>query len=254
LKNHALLLFGPSSFEHWFKSCKSFSVRSLLFSEIANQSSASFLPLSSSWRLCSLLCPLVLPAAGVMRRSWPPPVISCAPPLPRVASPSSHRSSPLLLASHPSATSSTGCQHRTPEFLPPPQYPCGHALSLPLFCSVAPATPSHLVSLAFSLAKPLPSAVSSLSSSLRHRSRPHSSPAYTAIASPRPNPADPELPHLLPLPHIVIRTSPGPSPRRICSTPSRPSIGAAELGFTVDSPPRHSSVQSMYVNRLPTSQ
>jgi hypothetical protein len=38
LKNHALLLFGPSSFEHCFKSYKPFSVEPLLFSEIAKQS------------------------------------------------------------------------------------------------------------------------------------------------------------------------------------------------------------------------
>jgi hypothetical protein len=78
LKNHALLLFGPSSFEHWFKSCKSFTVKSLLFSQIPNQSSASFLPLSSSWRLCSPALFLVsLPPIQCLEfgRRRPPPVL-----------------------------------------------------------------------------------------------------------------------------------------------------------------------------------
>jgi hypothetical protein len=38
------LLFGPSSFEHWFKSCKSFTVRSLPFSEFTDQSTNQFIP------------------------------------------------------------------------------------------------------------------------------------------------------------------------------------------------------------------
>jgi hypothetical protein len=63
-----------------------------------------------------------------------PPV----PPLPRVAVPSSHHSSPLVLVFRPSATSPTGCQHRTPELLPPPQFLRKLALSLPLFGSIAP--------------------------------------------------------------------------------------------------------------------
>jgi hypothetical protein len=77
LKNHALLLFGPSSFEHWFKSCKSFSVRTMLFSEIANQSSAQFLPLlPPSATASSALFPLctvagAAPPAAVLRPSAP---------------------------------------------------------------------------------------------------------------------------------------------------------------------------------------
>jgi hypothetical protein len=79
LKNHALLLFGPSSFKHWFKSCKPFSVKALLFSEIAKQSLVQFIPfLPPGASAPPLLCSPGTSAAGVMRRFWPPPAISCA--------------------------------------------------------------------------------------------------------------------------------------------------------------------------------
>jgi hypothetical protein len=254
LKNHALLLFGPSSFEHWFKSCKSFTVRSLPFSDFTDQSTNQFIPFSSSRRLCSPCSASPgSSAAGVTRRSGSPPAISCASPSTRCF-PAPHRPSPLLLAPHPSATFSPGCQHCTPECLPPPQFFHRLALSFPLFYSVGSATLHCLFPSLNRLPNPGPRLSLPFSSSLRHRSRPLSSPAYAANTPPRPNPADPESPHLLPLPYILIQSSPDPFSRRICSTPSRPSIGAAELGFTVDSPSRHLSDRATYGNRLPMLQ
>jgi hypothetical protein len=86
--------------------------------------------------LSPLLCFwFLLPPAQYLEfgRRRPPPV----PPLPRVAVPSPHRSSPLVLVSRPSATSSAGCQHCTLELLPPPHFFRKHTLSLPLFGSIA---------------------------------------------------------------------------------------------------------------------
>jgi hypothetical protein len=93
LKNHALLLFGPSPFELWFKSCKFFSVRSLLFSDFASQSLVQFIPLLLPGATAPLLCSW-RPAAGAVRRSWSPPATLCSP-SPRVIPLPVHRFSPL---------------------------------------------------------------------------------------------------------------------------------------------------------------
>jgi hypothetical protein len=211
LKNHALLLFGPSSFEHWFKSCKSFSVRSLLFSIFANQSSAAFLPLSSSWRLCSpALFLSSLPPAQYLDSGHrqPPPV----PPLPRVAVPSSHRSSPLVLVFRLSATSPTGCQHRMPELLPPPQFLRKLALSLPLVGSIAPVASPRFICPESLLAQLVPSSF--------HLRRPTHFSGELRVTVGR---------------HIqatTARTEPSgsfPSTHRCFPAPSRPSIPAEKL-------------------------
>jgi hypothetical protein len=144
LKNHALLLFGPSSFEHWFKGCKSFSVRSLLFSEIANQSSVQFLPLLPPGATAPLLCfwfPLPPAQYFDSGRRRPPPV----PPLPRVASPSSHRSSPFCWCStrapRPPLAASTArrssCRRRNTHASMP--------ILPPLFGSIAPVAPPRFI-------------------------------------------------------------------------------------------------------------
>jgi hypothetical protein len=161
LKNHALLLFGPSSFEHWFKSCKPFTVRPLPFSEITDQSINQFIPFLPQAPLLPLLCLPCSSAAGVMRRPCSPPATFCSP-RPRVAF--------LLLTAlasccwHPTRAPRffPGCQHCTPECRPPPQFLHPLALSFPLFYSVRSATLHCSFSLAQLLTKPRPTVVSPL--------------------------------------------------------------------------------------------
>jgi hypothetical protein len=69
LKNHTLLLLGPSSFELWFESYLSITVESLYFLQIAFGSSFVYL----SPPLLCFLC-----------RAPPPLSRPCAPPLPSV--------------------------------------------------------------------------------------------------------------------------------------------------------------------------
>jgi hypothetical protein len=162
LKNHALLLFGPSSFEHWFKSCKPFTVRSLSFSDFTDQSTNQFIPLFLR-RLCSPCSASPgSSTAGVKRRSGSPPAISRAPPLATRCFPAPHRPSPLVLAPHPSATTL-------------PRLPALHAgvpaaaAIFPPACLILPSlllsgirNSTLLASLAQLLTKPRPTAVSPL--------------------------------------------------------------------------------------------
>jgi hypothetical protein len=125
---------------------------------MANQSPASFLPPSSSWRLCSLLCV----SGSPYRRhstsiSAPTGHLLC---LPRHASlhhPFTALAPPLLLVPRSSATSIAGCQHRPPAFLPPPQFSRRLALFPPLFCSIALVAHTRFICPASLRAQPTPS-------------------------------------------------------------------------------------------------
>jgi hypothetical protein len=81
LKNHTLLLLGPSPFEHWLESYLYITEGSVLFSEIAFRSSIVFLG-------------SLISCASARARDPPPPAASRAPaalhhpdPAPRVALP-----------------------------------------------------------------------------------------------------------------------------------------------------------------------
>jgi hypothetical protein len=74
LKNHTLLLLGPSPFEHWFKSYLCITVGSVYFYEFANQSSSS----SSVPR-----APLPLPRVRDLCRRPIPELLQTTPPSPR---------------------------------------------------------------------------------------------------------------------------------------------------------------------------
>jgi hypothetical protein len=96
-------------------------VRSLLFSEIANQSSASFLPFSSSWRHC-LLCSI-----SPLLRRWcsPPRPPHCARlrPAPRVELLFLPPPSVPALAVSPPSTSGRGPDGRHAALANPPAPP-----------------------------------------------------------------------------------------------------------------------------------
>jgi hypothetical protein len=128
LKNYALLLFGPSPFEHWFKSCKLFAVRSLFFSDIAKQSSASFFPLLLPGAPAPLCSARGASAAGAVHRPWSPAPTSCFSPRPRVTSLSFHHPNPPAGASparhaalrHCNAARRRLCHRRASVVHPPP--------------------------------------------------------------------------------------------------------------------------------------
>jgi hypothetical protein len=61
LKNHTLLLLGPSSFEHWFKSYQIITVGSLHFCDIAFGSSFVYLSLPLLYFLCPHAAAAALP-------------------------------------------------------------------------------------------------------------------------------------------------------------------------------------------------
>jgi hypothetical protein len=148
LKNPTLLLLGPSSFEHWFKSYLCITVGSLSFLKIATGSSFVYLPPSSS--VSSLR----------RRRSGqpcaPPPPPQCCPapghmPFPASPPPSPTPRWPSLLLPRrptvrPSRPSPLLAIVATPRYLllpgdPTCRSPAGRRRSLPQLPSSARATP-----------------------------------------------------------------------------------------------------------------
>jgi hypothetical protein len=149
------LLFGPSPFEHWFKSCKLFTVRSLFFSNIANQSWFSPYPLlppcvlllcSACWCPCRRCSTSILATAGHLL---------CLP---------CH-----ALLPHPLTALAPFCWSpaRAPHFFrwlpaPPAGVPAATAiltqacLSFPLFCSIAPVAHPRFFCPVSLLAQPAP--------------------------------------------------------------------------------------------------
>jgi hypothetical protein len=90
LKNHTLLLLGPSPFEHWFESYLCIAVESLSFLEFATRPLFVYLslpllcsPLPRTAAILPAMC--AAPAVSALLRTSPPATPASAPPLPALA-------------------------------------------------------------------------------------------------------------------------------------------------------------------------